>query len=207
MQVDVYLGAAYALNSALGACCAPDVRDANVQWLVALARAAVEYLRGFQETARGSQGPSQVCCAPPPPPAGQNGRGVGRVCPAARRALARWCPPPTGVGGREVLEWPYTIGGAPPGTTPLQTHMTTDLLSHFWYTIFVVQPPPPPPPLPLLILPGGGGGKRHIPPHSAQPRHTKPLGSANAETTPARAPAAAADRTQRPDAAREGTNG
>ena len=44
---------------------------------------------------------------------------------------------------------------------------------------------------------GGGGGKRHIPPHPAQPRHTKPLGSANAETTPAGAPAAAADRTQR----------
>ena len=49
--------------------------------------------------------------------------------------------------------------------------------------------------------------KRHIPPHSAQPRHTKPLGSANAETTPARAPAAAADRTQRPDATCEGQNG
>ena len=33
------------------------------------------------------------------------------------------------------------------------------------------------------------------------------LGSANAETTPARAPAAAADRTQRPDATCEGKNG
>ena len=32
-------------------------------------------------------------------------------------------------------------------------------------------------------------------------------GSANAETTPAGAPAAAADRTQRPDATREGKNG
>ena len=49
--------------------------------------------------------------------------------------------------------------------------------------------------------------KRHIPPHPAQPRHTKPLGSGDAETTPARAPAAAADRTQRPDATCEGTNG
>ena len=35
----------------------------------------------------------------------------------------------------------------------------------------------------------------------------QPLGSANAETTPARAPAAAADRTQRPDATCEGENG
>ena len=33
------------------------------------------------------------------------------------------------------------------------------------------------------------------------------LGSANAETTPAGAPAAAADRTQRPDATCEGKNG
>ena len=40
---------------------------------------------------------------------------------------------------------------------------------------------------------GGGGGPL--------------LGSANAETTPGRAPAAAADRTQRPDATCEGKNG
>ena len=36
---------------------------------------------------------------------------------------------------------------------------------------------------------------------------TAPLGSANAETTPAGAPAAAADRKQRPDATCEGKNG
>ena len=41
---------------------------------------------------------------------------------------------------------------------------------------------------------------------STAPTH-QPLGSANAETTPARAPAAAADRTQRPDATCEGKNG
>ena len=35
--------------------------------------------------------------------------------------------------------------------------------------------------------------KRHITPHSAQPRHTNDW---DAETTPAGAPAAAADRTQ-----------
>ena len=38
------------------------------------------------------------------------------------------------------------------------------------------------------------------------PAH-QPLGSANAETTPARAPAAVADRKQRPDATCEGKNG
>ena len=41
---------------------------------------------------------------------------------------------------------------------------------------------------------------------STAPAH-QPLGSANAETTPATAPAAAADRTQRPDATCEGKNG
>ena len=41
---------------------------------------------------------------------------------------------------------------------------------------------------------------------STAPTHQR-LSSANAETTPARAPAAAADRTQRPDATCEGTNG
>ena len=48
--------------------------------------------------------------------------------------------------------------------------------------------------------------KRHTPPHPAQPAH-QPLGSVNAETTPAGAPAAAADRKQRPDATCEGKNG
>ena len=41
---------------------------------------------------------------------------------------------------------------------------------------------------------------------STAPAHQL-LGSANAETTPAGAPAAAADRTQRPDATCEGKNG
>ena len=41
---------------------------------------------------------------------------------------------------------------------------------------------------------------------STAPAH-QPLGSANAEMTPARAPAAAADRKQRPDATSEGKNG
>ena len=47
---------------------------------------------------------------------------------------------------------------------------------------------------------GEGGGFSTVPTHQL-------LGSANAETTPAGAPAAAADRTQRPDATCEGKNG
>ena len=45
------------------------------------------------------------------------------------------------------------------------------------------------------------------PPQPAQPPARQPLGPANAETTPAGAPAAVAVRTQRPDAARGGKNG
>ena len=49
------------------------------------------------------------------------------------------------------------------------------------------------------------------PPHTRQcdaPNRTHQLlGSANAEMTPARAPAAAADRKQQPDATCEGKNG
>ena len=57
---------------------------------------------------------------------------------------------------------------------------------------------------------GGGGGAdtqtAHHATSSTASTHQR-LGSANAETTPARAPAAAADRKQRPDATREGENG
>ena len=50
------------------------------------------------------------------------------------------------------------------------------------------------------LLRGGGGISSTAPTHQL-------LGSANAETTPAGAPAAAADRKQRPDATCEGKNG
>ena len=58
----------------------------------------------------------------------------------------------------------------------------------------------------------GGGSGRWIPPPPTSAAATpvserRPLGSANAETTPAGAPAAAAHRTQRPDATCEGENG
>ena len=51
-----------------------------------------------------------------------------------------------------------------------------------------------------------GAQTAHPATFSTAPAH-RPLGSANAETTPARAPAAAADRMQRPDATCEGKNG
>ena len=52
--------------------------------------------------------------------------------------------------GRDVLEWPYTAGGG--GAVPPQTRHC-----------LVGKIPPPGAPLTR---------KRHIPPHSAQPRHT-----------------------------------
>ena len=51
----------------------------------------------------------------------------------------------------------------------------------------------------------GGGGGGHATSRTA-PTH-QPLGSANAETTPAGAPTAAADRKRRPDATCDGKNG
>ena len=63
---------------------------------------------------------------------------------------------------------------------------------------------------------GGGQGRQLLGAADAQTAHPatsrtapahRPLRSANAETTPAGAPAAAADRTQRPDATCEGKNG
>ena len=67
-----------------------------------------------------------------------------------------------------------------------------------------------------LATGGGGVGRELLGAADAQTAHpatfsTAPthqrLGSANAETTPAGAPAAAADRTQRPDATCEGKTG
>ena len=54
---------------------------------------------------------------------------------------------------------------------------------------------------------GGGGVPQTAPAATSTAPAYQPLGSVNAETTPARAPAAAADKTQRPDAAREPTGG
>ena len=53
---------------------------------------------------------------------------------------------------------------------------------------------------------GGGGGAQTAPAATSTAPAHQPQGSANAETTPAGAPAAAADRTQRPDATCEGKN-
>ena len=58
----------------------------------------------------------------------------------------------------------------------------------------------------ILNTPNAPAQTAHNATSRTAPAH-QPLGSANAETTPARARAAAAHRTQRPDATCEGENG
>ena len=76
-----------------------------------------------------------------------------------------------------------------------------------WAAKTVKRPPQQPAQPPVRQLLGAADAQpAHSATSSTAPAHQL-LGSANAETTPAGAPAAAADRTQRPDATCEGTNG
>ena len=76
-----------------------------------------------------------------------------------------------------------------------------------WTAQTVKRPPQQPAQPPIRQLLGAADAQTaHPATFGTAPAH-RPLGSANAETTPAGAPAAAADRTQRPDATCEGTNG
>ena len=76
-----------------------------------------------------------------------------------------------------------------------------------WAAKTVKRPPQQPAQPPVRQLLGAADAQTaHPATFSTAPTHQL-LGSANAETTPAGAPAAAADRTQRPDATCEGKNG
>ena len=76
-----------------------------------------------------------------------------------------------------------------------------------WTAKTVKLPPQQPAQPPIGQLLGATDAQAaHHATFSTAPAH-QPLGSTNAETTPARAPAAAADRTQRPDTTCEGKNG
>ena len=76
-----------------------------------------------------------------------------------------------------------------------------------WTTKTVKRPPQQPAQPPIRQLLGPADTQTaHPATFSTAPTHQL-LGSANAETTPAGAPAAAADRTQRPDATCEEKNG
>ena len=76
-----------------------------------------------------------------------------------------------------------------------------------WAAKAVKRPPQQPAQPPVRQLLGAADAQTAHPAASSTAPAHQLLGSANAETTPAGAPAAAADRTQRPDATCEGTNG
>ena len=76
-----------------------------------------------------------------------------------------------------------------------------------WTAKTVKRPPQQPTQPPIRQLLGAADAQRAHPTTSRTAPTHRQLGSANAETTPAGAPAAVADRTQRPDATCEGENG
>ena len=76
-----------------------------------------------------------------------------------------------------------------------------------WAAKTVRRPPQQPAQPPIRQLLGAADTQTAHPATSSTAPAHRPLGSANAETTPAGAPAAAADRTQRRDATCEGENG
>ena len=147
--------------------------------------------------------------------------GGGRVTLPA----PRW---PAGTAGTGAVG----VGGCPCGTgghrargclcclsrDPLQPLTTAQILRGVvcvggkdvdrgvWAAKTVKQPRQQPAHPPIRQLLGATDGQTaHAATSSTAPTH-QPLGSANAETTPARAPAAPAVRTQRPDATCEGEN-
>ena len=111
------------------------------------------------------------------------------------RSPLAWAPP-----AALALRWEGPLPDAGPALVPHNARrVSADVhVPHLW----------------ALVWPLGGGGsipqcvnsrapltrKRHIPPPSSTAPAHQLLGSANAEMTPARAPAAAADGKQRPDA-------
>ena len=121
--------------------------------------------------------------------------------------------------GRPAVRGKRTYGGRPGQRVEEQGTWASRTQNHseagygqpvdggVWTAKTVKRPPQQPaqPPIRQLL----GAADTRTAPHatfSTVPTH-QPLGSASAETTPARAPAAAGDRMQRPDATCEGKNG
>ena len=105
------------------------------------------------------------------------------------RTFSEGVPPAVVAAGRRGRRWPR---GGGPGV---------------WAAKTVKRPPQQPAQPPVRQLLGAADAHTAHPAASrTAPAHQR-LGSANAETTPAGAPAAAAGRTQRPDATCEGTSG
>ena len=121
------------------------------------------------------------------------------------------------IRGRPAVRGKRTYGGRPgqcleeQGTWATQKHSEAGygrpVDRGAWAAKTVKRPPQQPAQPPIRQLLGAADAQTaHPATFSTAPTHQS-LGSANAETTPAGAPAAAADRTQRPDATCEGKTG
>ena len=121
------------------------------------------------------------------------------------------------IRGRPAVRGKRTYGGRPgqrveeQGTWASQKHSEAGygrpVDKGVWTAKTVKQPRQQPAQPPIRQLLGAADTQTaHPATSSTAPAHQR-LGSANAETTPAGAPAAAADRKQRPDATCEGKNG
>ena len=121
------------------------------------------------------------------------------------------------IRGRPAVRGKRTCGGRPgqrveeQGTWAAQKHSEAGygrpVDRGVWTAKTVKRPRQQPAQPPIRQLLGAADAQTaHPATSSTAPAHQR-LGSTNAETTPAGAPAAAADRTQRPDATCEGKNG
>ena len=156
--------------------------------------------------------PRPVASPPPPPPPHGS-------CTGGESAPMGWMPWPRmhwrGGGGTHArpTEWGSVCGGRPgqrveeQGTWASRTRKLSQARcgrpedGGVWTAKTVKRPPQQP-----EILSAADAQTAHPATSSTASAH-QPLGSANAETTQAGAPAAAADRKQRPDATCEGTSG
>ena len=144
--------------------------------------------------------------------------GFGLSPPADWRGGGGW-----GLGVSATKQWPVrgkgTYGGRPGQRVEEQGTWASHTQKHSeagygrpvdrgaWTAQTVKRPRQQPAQPPMRQLLGTADAQTvHPAAFSTAPAHQR-LGSANAETTPAGAPAAAADRTQRPDATCEGKNG
>ena len=129
--------------------------------------------------------PTPLCTPPATPPPGDENQGHGRAC-SAFQMLRVVRQGGAGVGGGRL--WTACGQRCVDSKNSQTTPATTSTSS-------ICQ-----------LLGAADTQTAHPATFITAPTH-QPLGSANAEMTPARAPAAAADRKQRPDATCEGKNG
>ena len=160
--------------------------------------------------------------SPPPPPLKENsaeGTRRGRVALAAVSSHVAPTRPRAAASGAAVDSAPRlgTVTRHPEGGGTGHLGRTETQRGRLWTACgqrcvdscqtTVKRPRQQPAHPPIRQLLGAADAQTAHPATSSTAPAHQPLGSVNAETTPAGAPAAAADRTQRPDATCEGKNG